>query len=1089
MEIPGFELLERLGEGGMSTVWKARQLSLDRVVAIKILAARLAGDKDDARRFQMEAQAMAGLKHPGIVQVYDANVHQGVYYFVMEYIAGYSVAEWIRRKSVIPEGDALLTAEYIADALGYAWSTQSIIHCDIKPDNVMIDADGTVKVADLGLARSIATAGVAAESDDVMGTPNFMSPEQVMGDQNLDCRADIYSLGAMLYHMTTGKMLFHDTVDAKAMDRQVTDYAPDALDLNPKLSMGTCWLIEKMLAKDRKVRHADWNAVLLDIAKVRKGKMPAVEELPSSASTMKRSSKRTRARGARLKKTGKEISSARVIKTQEASIVPAAVITVAVLGVAAGIYWWETRPEPIPEELIRQFEPAGLSKVNGQQDAMLARAAEAFRVADEWADRNKEKYDDAIGRLEDVARATRGTKYSSMAIARSVKIKEAKKKAVESVQVELALKVRDLLQQRRFDEAESVCRDYDGVFVNETAEERLRLVNRVIKKISELKAEDDKAARESDRKRTGALMNEVATSLIGSGARVALELLNQTAKHQEVSESEEVVSTRQLIEKIDGLNKIVMQSFQAQQGQTVTISTKDGVRSFRITGVYGDALHGQESINGNVSAMRPVEVEVGQLSASEVVGRLGPTDSEEILIKKGLLAAQARAYGQAMEYFEKSGTGLARALAIKIAEISKAEGKAVAESALVNLMKGLGVNVPEVFDVATWKAAIAAARMTGVSGQVIEARVEAFRLKYGQAALREGVEDVLSALLDKAGNNPDAEAIEAPAAPVPAINLAAFRRNLMMVNRGLTPESIEVRKSESYPGYRLTVKSESLQNVGSLRISGSGISELDISGSGVRDLSGISGMTIRSLDISDTQIVSMPSMHNIPLERLIMNRTQMRDFGFLVHLKLLRELSMAGVKIADLSAIQNLKLEALNLSDIPLRKGSLAVLQNMPLKRLILDRTGIDNLHFCKMLDLDELSVADAPVSALFAVKGMKLKALNISRTRISDLLPLSGMPLRSLDLSGSMVGNLSPLSGMKLSSLNISGSQVRDLAPLAGMPIQNLSCLGVTPVSWEPLYDMPIVNLVISNPLMSEPIRQLLKNLPELKTVNGQPQ
>ena len=157
-ELPGFEILEKLGEGGMATVWKARQLSLDRIVAIKVMSSVLAEDADDVERFQAEARSAAKLKDQGIVQVYDADAHNGMYYFVMEFVAGYSVGDWIRRSGAIDESDILLVAESVAAALAHAWEKESIVHCDIKPDNVMIDGDGTVKVADLGLARSISAA-------------------------------------------------------------------------------------------------------------------------------------------------------------------------------------------------------------------------------------------------------------------------------------------------------------------------------------------------------------------------------------------------------------------------------------------------------------------------------------------------------------------------------------------------------------------------------------------------------------------------------------------------------------------------------------------------------------------------------------------------------------------------------------------------------------------------------------------------------------------------------------------------------------------------------------------------------------------
>jgi eukaryotic-like serine/threonine-protein kinase len=208
LSIPGFELIDKIGQGGMATVWKARQLSLDRIVAIKLLASRLASDPTDVERFRTECKSAAMLKHPGIVQVYDAIVHEGMCCLVMEHIAGYSLGDWIRRKAPLSEEDAILVAEHVARALDHAWRSASLIHCDIKPDNIMIDTDGTIKVADLGLAVTIGAMSSMAEADEIMGTPNYMSPEQITGQKTLDCRTDIYSLGATLYQMLTATMLF-----------------------------------------------------------------------------------------------------------------------------------------------------------------------------------------------------------------------------------------------------------------------------------------------------------------------------------------------------------------------------------------------------------------------------------------------------------------------------------------------------------------------------------------------------------------------------------------------------------------------------------------------------------------------------------------------------------------------------------------------------------------------------------------------------------------------------------------------------------------------------------------------------------------
>lgn len=216
-DLPGYEILNKLGAGGMATVWRARQVSLDRDVAIKVLSAVVKGE-DDIRRFEEEARSAAKLKHQGIVQVYDANVSGDSSYIVMEYISGYTVGEWVRKKGRLSEDDALSVAECVADALRYAWEREGLIHCDIKPDNVMVDGDGTVKVADLGLARTMRAIGKAEVADEILGTPAYISPEQAMGLVDLDCRADIYSLGAMLYHLLTGRFMFQGLSDDEALE-------------------------------------------------------------------------------------------------------------------------------------------------------------------------------------------------------------------------------------------------------------------------------------------------------------------------------------------------------------------------------------------------------------------------------------------------------------------------------------------------------------------------------------------------------------------------------------------------------------------------------------------------------------------------------------------------------------------------------------------------------------------------------------------------------------------------------------------------------------------------------------------------------
>jgi len=275
--IPGYEILETLPRGGMSVVYKARQLSLNRVVALKTLSGDLIREASDIEQFRAEARLTANLNHPHIVRVYDfGKTPEGVYYFAMQLIKGSNIAAWIRSDGFLSEHDTLLVAQSIAEALDYAWQESGVIHRDIKPANVLVDDDGTVKVVDLGVAQSMnrARGGKRTEANELAGTPEYMAPEQIRCDTPLDSRCDIYALGAMMYHCLTGIKPFQGLPPEKIMDLQETGYIQDPRDIRPELSVAMACLVETFLAKDRKFRPADWGEVRQELERVRLGQNP-----------------------------------------------------------------------------------------------------------------------------------------------------------------------------------------------------------------------------------------------------------------------------------------------------------------------------------------------------------------------------------------------------------------------------------------------------------------------------------------------------------------------------------------------------------------------------------------------------------------------------------------------------------------------------------------------------------------------------------------------------------------------------------------------------------------------------------------------
>ncbi len=273
-QIPGFQILERLGAGTMATVFKAKQLSLDRMVAIKVLSKKLGENPEFVERFYREGRAAARLGHNNIVQAIDVGEAGGYHYFVMEYIDGKTVFDDLAAGKTYSEKDALNIVIQVARALEHA-SERGFVHRDVKPKNIMITKDGVAKLADMGLAREMSDREAAeAEAGRAYGTPYYISPEQIKGERHIDFRADIYSLGATFYHMVTGKVPFESNTPAAVMHKHLKEPLIPPDHLVPTLSTGLGEVIERMMAKDRNERYSSMADLLADLESIQRGEPP-----------------------------------------------------------------------------------------------------------------------------------------------------------------------------------------------------------------------------------------------------------------------------------------------------------------------------------------------------------------------------------------------------------------------------------------------------------------------------------------------------------------------------------------------------------------------------------------------------------------------------------------------------------------------------------------------------------------------------------------------------------------------------------------------------------------------------------------------
>ncbi len=252
--LQGFEVLELIGSGGMGAVYRARQISLDRMVAIKLLPPAVSDSNADySERFRHEARMMARLAHPGIIAVFDfGESSDGQLYFVMEYVKGIDVAHMLLQQGKLQPLQplhALSIAAHVCDTLRYAHE-QGIIHFDIKPANVMVDIEGRVKVADFGLA-SLAAQDTSHDDSTTMGTPDYVAPEALVIGVKVDHRADLYSLGVMLYEMLTGKVPHQPVVPPSAavpgLDKRFDAVVKHALESDPNVRYQSASIFRKDL--------------------------------------------------------------------------------------------------------------------------------------------------------------------------------------------------------------------------------------------------------------------------------------------------------------------------------------------------------------------------------------------------------------------------------------------------------------------------------------------------------------------------------------------------------------------------------------------------------------------------------------------------------------------------------------------------------------------------------------------------------------------------------------------------------------------------------------------------------------------------
>lgn len=258
-----YELIEKIGAGGMAIVYKARCHLLNRYVAVKILRPELVEDENFVKRFKRESQAAASLSHPNIVNVYDVGQEDGIYYIVMEYVCGKTLKDYVREKGKLDSREAIKIALQIAAALEHAHKN-GIVHRDIKPQNILIGDDYTVKVADFGIARAVTSTTITLAGSNVVGSVHYFSPEQARGGYT-DAKSDIYSLGIVLYEMVTGTLPFEGDTAVSVAIKHIQEKVKPPGEINPGIYKSLQDIIQKAIEKQPERRYQSAGQMIEDL--------------------------------------------------------------------------------------------------------------------------------------------------------------------------------------------------------------------------------------------------------------------------------------------------------------------------------------------------------------------------------------------------------------------------------------------------------------------------------------------------------------------------------------------------------------------------------------------------------------------------------------------------------------------------------------------------------------------------------------------------------------------------------------------------------------------------------------------------------
>lgn len=632
--IGGFKIVKLLGTGGMGEVYLARQLSMDRDIALKILPGYLTLHKEPVQRFLQEVRLLARLDHPHIVTAHEAGKDGGVFYMAMAYVDGDPLNTKLDRDGPMPEQQTLSLGLKIAHALAYAWSEHRLIHRDIKPGNIMLDKHGEPRLMDLGLSKSLAGPALTM-SERVLGTPNYMSPEQAEG-REVDYRSDMYSLGATLYHMLTGQLPFAGSSILEVLRKQATESLPDPRSIRPGITDSCAALLEIMLAKDPAKRHGDWAGLVADIDRVLAGNPPMREPLKPGESVLVKFQARVSAPGDDRKRIVLTHAEAEQLQKRGrpgarkplSLAVGAMALLVVLLAAGGALYLFGRRARPMParepKALAESAAASATEAAAAQVEADRVRIetlAKLYAEAEKYSGEYPDEYAEIQRRFERIAREGAGTEFEEKAAASLRRLESEGQRAADEAMARIEAQAEHLCAEGRTEEAIASLRGYAGPLAEKTKARRQALADRLAQRAGEARQAAAKEA-ESARAALDGLVKEVADALF-RGDIAAAEAAVAGAGRDRVAglPTNEWADVRKTVAAAASLPKTILASFRGEVGREVNIVFKTGAQTLKIVSVGPAEVRARRQISTAGFAERNFTVD--ELSLQEKFKRLG----------------------------------------------------------------------------------------------------------------------------------------------------------------------------------------------------------------------------------------------------------------------------------------------------------------------------------------------------------------------------------------------------------------------------------------------------------------------------------